>query len=220
MNQGPYGGAPPPAGYGPPPTGYGAPGYGPPGYGPQGYGPPPKKGLSAGAIVMIVMTSLVVLMFAGCLTCIAIGSRSSSSAAASAPVATATASAVVAANTENAPRPRAAPKPPPDPATSAIPVTAGQLFTDYQGNEVAADNKYKDKALLVSGTVQSIDKDFMDDIIVSLTTANMFMPVRANLDDSEKSKAASLSKGQTIKVLCTGGGMVIGNPQLRDCTIR
>jgi hypothetical protein len=40
---------------------------------------------------------------------------------------------------------------------NSVVVTNSQLFSDYQSNEVSADNKYKGKKLLVTGTVASIE---------------------------------------------------------------
>jgi hypothetical protein len=105
------------------------------------------------------------------------------------------------------------------PKAVAVEVTATKLWNDYQANEVAADEKYKGKTLLVSGSVASIDKDFADNIVVRLSTPNQFMSTMATLDDSQKSKAAQLSKGQPIRLRCEGRGMIIGSPSLDDCTI-
>ena len=44
--------------------------------------------------------------------------------------------------------------------------------------------------------------------------------VNATLEDSEKGKAASLRKGASVTVACTGNGLIIGTPMLKDCTIR
>ncbi len=103
---------------------------------------------------------------------------------------------------------------------SAAPVTAATLWNAYQGNEVSADEAYKGKKLLVSGTVASIEKGPLGGIVVRLATPNEFIPVDASLEDSEKSKAGKLTKGDDIKLLCAGNGMVIGRPQLGDCTVR
>jgi hypothetical protein len=57
----------PPQGYGPPPQGYGPP---PQGYG-QGYPPPPpKKGLSTGVIVLLVIAGVMVLGMGSCVVCV------------------------------------------------------------------------------------------------------------------------------------------------------
>ncbi len=104
------------------------------------------------------------------------------------------------------------------PTEPALAVTASELFKAYNANEVAADQKYKGKALLVSGSVQSIDKDFMDKIVVKLSTANEFMPVHAQLGKEHEQLAAQLSKGAKVKWTCTGGGLIVGSPILRDCS--
>ena len=106
------------------------------------------------------------------------------------------------------------------PAEIAINVSAFRLFSDYESNEVAADARYKGRALAVSGTVQSVDKDLLDDIIVVLQSPNMFMGVHASLKASESQAAANLTKGERVVVLCQGEGRVIGIANLSDCTLR
>lgn len=199
--QQPYGQPPPHGGH--PPQGYG--------YAPQGPQPPPKKGMSTGMIVVVVMCCLfggcMVLSVAARLTDPRRGGQANTSAIpqdlpVNRPVELATA-------------PTVAEKP----KTRAVPVSATQLFADYQGNEVSADDKYKGKKLLVSGSIASVDKDFTGSIIVRLRTSNQFMPVDATLEDSEKAKAGKLTKGESTTVRCEGNGMVLGRPQLGDCTI-
>ncbi|HIH2654753.1 TPA: OB-fold protein [Burkholderia cenocepacia] len=99
-----------------------------------------------------------------------------------------------------------------------ISVTAAALFAAYDKNEVAADQKYKGKALSVSGTIQSIDKDAFDNIVVKLRTSNEFMPVNAYLSKGHEALAAALEKGNKVTWTCEGGGRLIGSPMLRDCT--
>lgn len=125
---------------------------------------------------------------------------------------------------EPSPRPAATvqraverPAPPPE---QAIRVSAIDLWDTYHANEVAADNQYKDRLLLVDGSVKSIDKDFMDNIVVRLRSRNEFMGTMAKVEDSEKSRAAALRKGQKVTLECRGGGMVMGSPSLRSCTFQ
>jgi hypothetical protein len=98
-------------------------------------------------------------------------------------------------------------------------VEAERLNAAYQANEVAADNKYKGRLLAVSGTVQSISKDFADDTYLAIATSNEFMPIHANLQQRYVAQAAALQKGQQITVVCKGNGMMIGSPMLKDCAI-
>ncbi len=128
------------------------------------------------------------------------------------------------AGTAAGPGPATTPEAPEEPKapvvkTPDMDVSASQLQKDYKANEVAADNKYKDKLLRVTGTVESIEKDFLDNVVLKLATGDMFVEVHATLEDSEKSKAAELSKGKRVRVVCTGGGMVMMSPMLRACTL-
>jgi hypothetical protein len=197
MQQQPYGQPPPPQG------GYPQPGYG------YGQPQPPKKGMGPGTIALIV----IACMFGGCMVIGAIGAATNKNQAQT--TAATTTAATPTAEPKAAPTPTvtATPKP------QAVPVTATQLFNDYQGNEVAADDKYKGKTLLVTGTISDVKKDFTDSIVIGLRTSNQFMPIDAHVDDSEKSKAARLNKGDSVKLQCEGNGMVIGRPQLGDCTL-
>ena len=97
-------------------------------------------------------------------------------------------------------------------------VTATKLYTEYDDNEVAADLKYKDKVITVSGVVDDIAKDILDDIYVTLKGDEYFGTVQCFFSDSHTNKAASLKKGDrlTIKGLCTGTLM---GPIIRGCVI-
>jgi tRNA_anti-like len=59
----------------------------------------------------------------------------------------------------------------------------------------------------------------MDDVVLMLEAPNQFNAVHANLDDADAGKAAKLTKGTEITVTCTGGGLIIGSPILRDCRL-
>lgn len=175
---------------------------------PQGYGhyyapqPPPKRGLGPLAITGIVLACI----FGGCFALGVIGAVASPKTEAAS------------STTSTATTPRTLAAPPVVKRETAMPVSAATLFADYQANEVSADDSYKGRLLLVSGTVSGIDKDFTGDIVVRFATSNQFMPVDATLRSSEKGSAARLSKGSSITLTCKGSGMVIGRPQLSSCT--
>jgi TonB family protein len=101
-----------------------------------------------------------------------------------------------------------------------ISVSAPKLWVDYNANEVAADNIYKGKRLIVQGQVMSIKKNFIDQVYVSLTTLNEFESVHANIKEEYKSEAAMLHIGQIITVECEGGGMIVGSPILKECSMQ
>jgi tRNA_anti-like len=110
--------------------------------------------------------------------------------------------------------PSAAPEPAP------VEVSAADLFHEYDRNEVAADDLYKGKHLLVTGRVASITKDFLDNIVVEISTGQMFADIHATVRDSQKSVAARLSKRQQISVLCRGKGKILMSPVLDECLIQ
>ncbi len=101
-----------------------------------------------------------------------------------------------------------------------VAVTARELFSAYESNEVAADKQFKGKMLEVTGTISSIDSGFGDGAIVQLSTGNDFQSVSAQGDDSFTDVAATLSKGQQITMICKGDGEVIGSPMLGDCVVQ
>ena len=106
---------------------------------------------------------------------------------------------------------------PPAPAADAIKVSARDLFRAYEANEIAADSQYKGKPIEITGTVEGITSDLMDEPVVQLS-AGQFQSVNAN--GLEKNVAAGLTKGQSVTLSCTGAGEVIGSPMLDKCSIR
>ncbi|HOX59280.1 MAG TPA: hypothetical protein PLC99_20550 [Verrucomicrobiota bacterium] len=102
---------------------------------------------------------------------------------------------------------------------SGIQVDALTLWRAYDSNEVAADAKFKDKTLIVVGRIQSIDKDFMDNIVLVLRGPDEFSSLHAYLSDDEKEAASRLSKGAKIELKCRGDGRTLGDPVLQDCAL-
>ncbi|MBE0446027.1 OB-fold protein [Psychrobacter sp. FME5] len=101
-----------------------------------------------------------------------------------------------------------------------IAVTARELFTAYDKNEVAADKQFKGKMLEVTATVSSIDSGFSDNAIVQLNTGNDFQSVSAEGDETFTDIASTLNKGQEVTMICQGGGEIIGSPMLDNCVIQ
>lgn len=98
--------------------------------------------------------------------------------------------------------------------------TAKKLFGDYEANEVATDARIGKHPVEIAGTIQSIDKDLFDNIIISLTTGNQFMSARMKLEDSEQARVMSAKKGQKITLICKRMMRVIGSPSGSNCTFK
>lgn len=103
--------------------------------------------------------------------------------------------------------------------TPEIQVTASQLLASYNENEVAADNIYRGRIIEVSGTIESIDKDAFDNVIVSLA-GGASQSVYARLQKTERLIAANLSPGDGQTMVCRGEGRTVGTPVLTECALR
>lgn len=102
---------------------------------------------------------------------------------------------------------------------AALDVSAAELFKDYAANEVSADDRYRGKVLRVSGTVESINKNIVDDPYVMLRAGGDFDGVHCSFDSTQTSSLASLSRGQRVTLRCRGNGKMIGSPMLHDCVL-
>ncbi|PXW53897.1 putative nucleic acid binding protein [Grimontella sp. AG753] len=96
--------------------------------------------------------------------------------------------------------------------------TAKELAELYNANEVAADDKIGGRKLEITGLVQDIRKDFANGVVVQLQSGNKFLPVRLNMDESERTKAAKLRKGQETTITCEKMVLLVGAPSGGKCT--
>lgn len=99
----------------------------------------------------------------------------------------------------------------------AVRVTASQLFADYEANEIAADEKYKGKVIVVSGTIDNIGKDILDTMYVTLDSGKPLFNVQCFFSDKHKSQLSNVAKGQQVMVKGKCDGK-FGNILLRGCS--
>ena len=103
---------------------------------------------------------------------------------------------------------------------SATAVTATELFNAFSQNEVAAKRAFGDRALLITGTIDSVTLDFMDEPVVSLQTPNQFMSVQLDFDKADVESTSRLRAGNRISALCNELSEVAGTPMLDDCVLK
>lgn len=97
-------------------------------------------------------------------------------------------------------------------------ISSDALQRDYDKNEIAADEKYKDKDLIIYGQVTSINRGIGEDYYLELKGGdNEFMPPRANMQITEKEYLAKMKKGEHVYLFCQGDGMLLGSAQLKNC---
>jgi hypothetical protein len=118
---------------------------------------------------------------------------------------------------ENIPSPTPSPKEIADTMKeNSLNVFARQLSADYIANEIKADNTYKGRTVVVTGTIQEITRGITGNIYVVLTGSNRMRTVFCYFDDEEK--AARLKKGQEVsfKGICEGllMSVIVNNCQL------
>lgn len=98
-------------------------------------------------------------------------------------------------------------------------ITSVDLARAYDANEVSAQQFANAGPLQVTGRVEAIELDLTDDPVVRLQGKDDYSHVSVYFDDSATDSAATLSKGETLTVVCTRVSEVIGYPQLNDCVL-
>ena len=101
-----------------------------------------------------------------------------------------------------------------------IKISAINVSREYGENEIKADTKYKNKWLEVDGTVKSIQKDFMDDMFITIKGNDFLNSVHCTLEESELNKAINLTEGARITVLGKNRGSTMGSVMLKQCIIK
>lgn len=98
-------------------------------------------------------------------------------------------------------------------------VSADDLFQEYEGNEIAADRKYKGEIVLVHGTIEDIGKDLMDDMYIVVGGSGFIDGVQCFFADDQESSVADLSKGQRVSVKGRVSGKM-GNVLVKNCELQ
>lgn len=101
-----------------------------------------------------------------------------------------------------------------------IEITVGELYQAYEDNEIAADKKYKDKLLEVTGTISDFGVDVFGTSYIMLDTGGPFKDTQVFFKKGEDDKIAELSKGQDVTVVGTGGGLVITSLVINKSVIK
>ena len=98
-------------------------------------------------------------------------------------------------------------------------LTADQLYSDYESNETAADSKYKGRIVVISGTIQDMGIDLMNNAYIVIGGEGSLDGAQCSFAKDQKSAVALLSRGQnvTVKGLVLGK---MGNVVLYNCTLQ
>ncbi len=99
-------------------------------------------------------------------------------------------------------------------------LSAAVLYAAYDENEVAADQKYKNALVEITGTVHDIGKDVLGDAYITLDTGKPYYYVQCTFSKAQESAVASLSKGETVTVGGECRGSVLLSVLVRDCKLK
>lgn len=93
------------------------------------------------------------------------------------------------------------------PSPTPIEISAAQLYKEYKNNAAAADKKYLNRELTVSGVVKEIGKETSGTPYLLLTaTLNDTNGVYCTFPNDYDSILAKLTKGQTVGITGIGAG--------------
>lgn len=84
-----------------------------------------------------------------------------------------------------------------------VQVPAGDLLKEFEGNELAADSKYKGKRLQVTGVVEKIDTDLFDDskYILQIGSGGDFEITFVSCHDIDTDSLSTVNKGDDVTVV-------------------
>lgn len=101
----------------------------------------------------------------------------------------------------------------------ATPVTAIALWRAFDANEVAAQGKYGNGPVQVTGMIAAVELDLFNNPVVRLKTPNQFQPVSVSFTKDDAKAVSALSTGDMFTATCAKLSEVAGAPQLEECTI-
>lgn len=106
------------------------------------------------------------------------------------------------------------------PESAEVMVDASTLTSEYNSNEIAADQKYKGKLVEVTGRVDSISKDITGAPYVSLREEYSFEGVQCMFERENEGILVNLAKGDFVTLRGQVAGFSIGQVVLRGCALK
>jgi ribosomal protein L40E len=98
-------------------------------------------------------------------------------------------------------------------------LTAADLWLEYARDPAGADRRFRDRPVVVSGTVRSIERDFDGRLMIRLSTGGGIDTVNAKLAMRDDPAIAMVGKGRALSLGCIGRGALIGAPLLGSCSV-
>jgi DNA/RNA endonuclease YhcR with UshA esterase domain len=87
---------------------------------------------------------------------------------------------------------------------TAISITADSLSAQFQADEKKANSLYLNKAIIVKGTVLSVEKNQQGQVMIMLGNAGAFSNVSVTMAANTTAPIITVGETVTIKGVCTG----------------
>jgi hypothetical protein len=97
-------------------------------------------------------------------------------------------------------------------------ILADELLLAYETSTTTADERWKGKVLMVSGSADTIGKDALNAPYLAFRHAGTGLAIQARFDRDSASDLLNLSEGQEVRVKCRCDGKVI-NALLTGCKL-
>jgi hypothetical protein len=104
--------------------------------------------------------------------------------------------------------------------STAVAVEASDLWRSYNRGASEADRRFKDRPVLVTGTVRSVERDYEGRMMIRFNTGDALEAVNARMALRNDPAALAIVKGRRVSLACVGKGALIGAPLLGDCAVR
>jgi hypothetical protein len=100
-----------------------------------------------------------------------------------------------------------------------LPVTASELYHDYQRNEVEEDQELGGYMVEVTGTVDHVSEGILGGEVVYMRTANHYETVDLYTKSGQTSKVANLYPGMEATISCPHMSLTLGSPSGTGCEV-
>lgn len=97
-------------------------------------------------------------------------------------------------------------------------ISASNIYSWYDENEVQADEKFKGKRIAITGIIKSIEKDFMDDPYI-VFEVDFLKNVNCSFNKENIKLISHLQKGQKVIIIRTCNGFILKSVMIKDCEL-
>lgn len=103
---------------------------------------------------------------------------------------------------------------------AVISMSANDLYEAYNANAIGADLKYKDKTVLIYGTLRRAGKDILDQPYLVIGGTGILDGVQCMFSKKQETALARLVKNEFVRIEGKVKGKVIGNVLMRECVLK